>query len=60
MVTVTVSVPSPATSASVTDTVSVSPGIDAGVIVTLPSVPPPTVSTSVRSADPPAVVSASV
>ncbi len=47
-------------SASVTVTVSVSPGTEAGVIETPPSVPPPTRSLAVSVAVPPAAVNASL
>ncbi len=47
-------------SASVTVTVRVSPGTDVGVMETLPSVPPPTTSSSVTVAVPPEAVKASL
>ncbi len=47
-------------SASVTVIVNVSPGTDVGVMLTEPSVPPPTTSSSVSVAVPPAAVNASL
>ena len=53
-------VPSPARSASETLIDSVSPGTEVGVIETVPSAPPPTVSVAVSVAVPPVEVSTSL
>ena len=58
--TVTVTVPSPARSASVTEMFSKSPGLLVGLMVTVPLLPPPTVSVAVSAAVAPVLVSASL
>ncbi len=60
LTTVTTTVPFPTRSASVTAMLRTLPGSLVGLIVTVPSDPPPTISVAVGDAVPPAAVKASL